>query len=57
LKSLQVQGNNQVPSSRSYPSPSCYRYHPYSQALTGPGVVCLFSFEVFSIRSTDHGLI
>jgi hypothetical protein len=52
--SLQIQGTSHLPHrSQHIPAQSAYRYHPYPQALTGPGVVCLFSHEIVSIHSTD----
>ena len=29
--------------SQHFPAKPTYRYHPYSQALIGPGIVCFFS--------------
>jgi len=44
--SLQIQGNHLPRRSQLIPAQSSNRYHPYPQALTGPGFVCFFLIKL-----------
>jgi uncharacterized coiled-coil protein SlyX len=55
-----LQDRSQAPASHSqhFSAQPSYRYHPYSQALTGPGIVCFFSrlISTFQLTKSNYSI-
>jgi hypothetical protein len=58
LHSLQDRSQALGSHSPHFSAQPSYRYHPYSQALTGPGIVCFFSrlISTFQLTKSNYSI-